>query len=70
MATSKLVKANKKIAETTAAGFQKISDAVVGGYTKIEDRFVDRYLKKDGETIEQAKTRLQKEQQERENAHS
>lgn len=70
MATSKLVKANEKIAETAAAGFQKIGDAVVGGYTKIEDRFVDRYLTKDGETVEQAKARLQKEQQERKNNHS
>ena len=50
---SKIVDANKKI-----------EDAVVGGYKKIEDKFVDTFLKKDGETIEEAKMRLQKEQEE------
>jgi len=31
---------------------------------KIEDKFVDTFLKKDGETTEEAKERLNKEQQE------
>lgn len=52
---SKIVDANKKIKK-----------AVVGGYKKVEDKFVDTFLKKDGETVEEAKERLQKEQQERE----
>ena len=64
MAKSKLVKVNEKIAEGVTSGFQKICDAVVGGYTKIEDKFVDNYLTKDGETIEEAKERLKKEQEE------
>lgn len=64
MAKSKFVKANEKIAEKVTGGFQKISDTVVGSYTKIEDKFVDRYLTKDGETIEQAKQRLKREQTE------
>ena len=34
---------------------------MVGGYTKIEDKFIDAYLAKDGETIEEAKARLKKE---------
>ena len=63
MAKSKIVKANEKIAETVTGGFKKISDTVVGGYTKIEDAFVDRYLTKDGETVEEAKERLKKEQE-------
>ena len=50
---SKIVDANKKI-----------EDTVVGGYKKVEDKFVDIFLKKDGETIEEAKMRLQKEQEE------
>ena len=33
----------------------------MGGYTKIEDKFVDAYLTKDGETVEEAKARLKKE---------
>ena len=50
---SKLVDANKKIEE-----------AVVGGYKKVEDKFVDTFLKKDGETLEDAKIRIAKEQEE------
>lgn len=51
MAKSKLIKAN-----------EKISEKVINIYKKIEDTFVDRYLTKDGETIEEAKERLKKEQ--------
>ena len=61
MAKSKLVKANEKIAEKVVGTFEKIEDTVVGGYTKIEDAFVDRYLTKDGESIEEAKQRMKKE---------
>ena len=49
----KLKDANKKIEET-----------VVGGYKKVEDKFVDKFLKKDGETVEEAKERIKKEQEE------
>lgn len=63
MAKSKIVKANEKIAEKVTDGFKRISDTVVKGYTKIEDSFVDRYLTKDGETVEEAKARLKKEQE-------
>lgn len=62
MAKSKLVKANEKIAEKVVDTYKKIEDTVVGGYTKIEDAFVDRYLTKDGESIEEAKERLKREQ--------
>lgn len=71
MAKSKLVKANEKIAETVVGGykkiekgvvdgFKKIEDGVVSGYTKIEDKFVDQFLTHDGETVEEAKARLKK----------
>ena len=59
---SKLVETNKKIEKTVIGGYQKIEDTVVNGYKKIEDKFVDAFLKKDGETIEDAKERLKKEQ--------
>lgn len=36
---------------------------------KIEDKFVKKYLKKDGETIEEAKTRLKREEQARKEEH-
>ena len=71
MAKSKIVKANKKIAEAVTGGYKKIEKGVVDGYkkieqgvvrgyTKIEDKFVDAYLTKDGETVEEAKARLKK----------
>lgn len=68
MAKSKLVQLNEKIAEKVVDGYKTIEDAVVGGYTKVEDAFVDRYLTRDGETVAQAKARLQAEQAAREAA--
>ena len=47
-----------------------MEDAVVGGYTKVEDAFVDRYLTRDGETVEAAKVRLKKEQEQRESGET
>ena len=44
---------------------KKIENGVVSGYKKIEDKFVDKYLKHDGETIEEAKIRLKKEEKAR-----
>lgn len=70
MAKSKLVQANRNIAQSVTSGFQKMSDTVVGGYTKIEDKFVDQYLTKDNETIEEAKVRLKNEQKEHKEAHA
>lgn len=72
MAKSKIANINKKIAKTVTEGYnkiekgvvdgyKKIEKGVVDGYTKIEDKFVDAYLTKDGETVEQAKERLKKE---------
>ena len=69
MAKSKIVTANEKIAEAVTEGYKKIEKGVVDsykkiergvveGYTKIEDKFIEAYLTKDGETVEEAKTRL------------
>ena len=60
----KLKKANKKIEETVVNGYKKVEETIVGGYKKVEDKFVDKFLKKDGETIEEAKARIKKEQEE------
>lgn len=79
MAKSKFVAANEKIAESVTSGYKKIENGVVGGYKKIEtgvvsgfqsisDKFVDQFLTKDGETVEEAKIRLAREQKEREEA--
>lgn len=61
MAKSKLVQANKKIEEKVVGGYNKIKNSVVSGYQKIEDKFIDQILTHDGETIEEAKERLKRE---------
>lgn len=61
MAKSKLVKTNEKITEKVVGTFEKIEDTVVSSYTKIEDTFVERYLTKDGESVQEAKRRLKRE---------
>ena len=68
MAKSKLVKANEKIAEHVVAGYKKMENGVVGGFGKISDAFVDEFLTKDGESVEEAKERLAREQQARRKA--
>ena len=68
MAKNKLVEENEKIAEAVVGGYKKIETGVVEGFTKMTDAFVDQFLTKDGETVEQAKARLAKEQAEREAA--
>ena len=70
---SKFTEANKKIEKTVVETYEKVEDAVHGTYDKIgntivdtykkvEDKFVDTFLKEDGETTEEAKERVKKEQ--------
>lgn len=72
MAKSKLVKVNEKIADEAVSDYKKIEDGVVSTYKKIEngfvdgfnkisDRFVENYLTKDGESVDEAKARLNQE---------
>ena len=61
MAKSKLIKANEKIADVARGGYKKIEEGVVGAYKKVEDGFVDQFLTREGETVEDAKKRLQEE---------
>ena len=60
-AKSRIAEIHNKIAETVTEGYKKIEQHVVGGYTKIEDKFVDAYLTREGESVEEAKERLRKE---------
>ncbi len=66
---SKFVEANEKIAEGVVKGYKKIEGGVVSGYKKIEtgvvdgfgkvtDKCVEKFFAKDGETVEDAKKRL------------
>lgn len=63
------VSAYQKIEKGVVDGYQKIEDAVVGGYKKIEegvvegfnkmtDKFVEKLFAREGETVEEAKKRL------------
>lgn len=74
---SKIVEVNEKIAEAIVGGYKKIEngvvegykkieDGVVGGFNKMADGFVEKHLMKEGETVEEARARLVKEQEERE----
>lgn len=76
MAKSKLVQANRKLAEkvsegfgkmteTVVDGYKKVENGVVGGYRKIEDKFVDQYLTREGESVEECKERLKRDAEER-----
>lgn len=65
MAKSKLVKANRKIAEEVVGGYKKIEHGVVNGFGKMTDTFVDNFLTKDDETVEEAKKRLEMERKTR-----
>lgn len=68
---SKLVETNEKIAEAVVGGYKKIENGVVEGYKKIEtgavdgfnkvsDKCVEKLFAKEGENVEDAKKRLQK----------
>ena len=62
---SKLVEVNKKIEDTVVGGYKKIEEGAVGGFQKMTDKFVGSFLTKEGESVEEAKERLAKEQAER-----
>lgn len=59
----KLKEINKKIEDVVVNSYKKTESAAVGTYKKIEDKFVDTFLKKDNETLEDAKERIKKEQE-------
>lgn len=54
-----------KIAEKVVGGYKAVENAVTGGYKKVEDKFVKDFLCKEGESVEDAKERLNREQTER-----
>jgi hypothetical protein len=56
---SKFVELNEKIAETVVDGYKKIEDAVVDGFNKVTDKCVEKLFARDGETVEEAKERLE-----------
>ena len=70
---SKLAEVNEKIADSVVGAYKKIEDGVVGGYKKIEngavcgfnkvtDKCVEKLFAKEGESVEEAKKRLAREE--------
>lgn len=57
---SKFVEANDKIAEKVVEGYKKIENGVIEGFNKVTDKCVEKLFAKDGETVEEAKERLNK----------
>ena len=56
----------ERMADAVTGTYQKVEDAVVGGFNKMANGFVEKHLLKEGETVEEARARLTKEQEERE----
>ena len=54
-----VVKGYKAVESAVVGGYKAVEGAFVGGYNKIEDGFVDTFLAKEGETVEEAKARMQ-----------
>jgi len=59
-----VVEGYKNIEEGVVEGYKKIEKGAVEGFEKITDGFVEKHLMKDGETLEEAKARIAKEQKE------
>lgn len=48
----------RKIEDAVVGGYKKIEDGVVEGFTKMTDKFVEKLFAREGETVEEAKKRL------------
>ena len=81
MSKNKLVEENEKIAAAVTDGYKKIETGVVSGYKKIEDgvvtgsnkvadAVVDQFLTREGETVQQARERMAREQAHRQGPHT
>jgi len=57
-----------KIESGVVEGYRKVESGVVDGFTKMTDQFVGKFLTKEGETLEDAKSRLAENQKTREEA--
>ncbi len=53
-----VVEGYKKIEDSVVGGYKKIEDGVVDGFTKMTDKIVEKFLTREGETVEEAKARM------------
>lgn len=54
----KLADINEKIAQGVVGGYKKIETGAVNGFHKVVDKCVEALFAKEGETVEEAKQRL------------
>ena len=52
------MKVNDKIADKVVGGYKKIEESVVDGFGKVTDHFVEKFFAHEGESVEEAKKRL------------
>ena len=60
-----VVEGYKKIEDGVVGSYKKIEDGVVGKFEDITEDFIEKHLMKEGETLEEAKERIAKENAER-----
>lgn len=53
-----VVESYRKIEKNVIDGCKKLEDIVVGGFDQVSDRFVDTFLTRKGESVEEAKARM------------
>ena len=58
-----VVKGYKAIENGVVSGYKAIEDGVVSGFTRISDAFVKKFLMHEGETLEEAKARIAREEE-------
>ena len=58
-----VVEGYKKIEDGVVGGYKKIENGAVEGFQKVTDKFVGKFFTKEGETVEEAKARMKKEQE-------
>lgn len=58
-----VVEGYKKIEKGVVEGYKKVETGAVEGFQKVADKFVDKLFTKEGETVEEAKARMVKEQE-------
>ena len=65
MVEQEIVEDYKKLETGVVDSYKKVEEGFVGGFNKVADGFVEKFLVKDGESVEEARERLAKKQEER-----
>lgn len=48
----------KKIEDGVVDGYKKLEEGIVEGFNKVNDKMIEKLFTKEGETVEEAKERL------------